>query len=141
MKRVYLAMKAAQDSALAEFTPDRAGAHLLADRFLEFCVEHPEVPQLWIHRWLADAADIPGLEALYIKPLLDQLTDVLQGLIDPEVDLTAALWAIIWCVHGFVVGGVLTPGGRLAGPRDIVVLRRFGVQLHLLVDRMFGLGR
>ncbi|MBO3751210.1 TetR/AcrR family transcriptional regulator [Streptosporangiaceae bacterium NEAU-GS5] len=141
MERVYLTAQAAQDSALAEAIPGREGAHLLADRFLDFCVEHPEEAELWIHRWLGDAADVPGLEALYLRPLLDQLTRELHDVIEPDVDLDVALWTVIWCVRGFVVGGVPTSSGQLAGPRDIAFLRRFAVHLHLLVDRMFRLTR
>lgn len=137
MKRSYLAMSAMWDSALAEFTSDRAGVHLLADRYLDFCVDHPEVPELWIHRWLSDAADINGLEGIYIKPILDRVANALQGLIAADVDLDEALWTIIWCVRGFVIGGVLTPSGRPAGPSSTDYLRRFRAHLHLLVDRMF----
>src|SRR5258708_5949078 len=81
MERADMALRASYDSAFAEFTPDRAGIHLLADRYLDFCVDNPEVPELWIHRWLSDAADVTGLEALYIKPMLDRLTDALQVLV------------------------------------------------------------
>ncbi len=137
MKRTYRDVWVMLDGVFAEFTPDRAGVHLLANRYLDFCVEHPEVPELWIHRWLSDAADVNGLEALYLKPTLDRLTDALRGIIDTDVDLEEALWTIIWCVRGFVVGGVLTSSGQRAGPGNIYYLRRFRAHLHVLVDRMF----
>jgi AcrR family transcriptional regulator len=141
MEQVHLAMDAQQDAAFADFTRDRAGVHLLADRLLDFFVEHPEVPQLWIHRWLSDAADVPDLEALYLKPLINQATEALQDLVDPQVDLNVALWTVIWCVHGFVVGGVLTPSGQRTAPPGPVFRRRFRAHLSLLVDRMLGLSR
>jgi AcrR family transcriptional regulator len=141
MERAHLATRAMFDSAFAEFTPDRAGIHLLADRYLDFCVDHPEVPELWIHRWLSDAADVTGLEALYLKPMLDRLTDALQGLVDTDVDLELAHWTVIWSVRGFCVGGVLNASGQPEGPRNTVFLRRFRAHLHRLVDRMLELDR
>lgn len=138
MERAHLMLKASQDAAFAEFTHDQAGVHLLAERHLAFCMAHPEVPELWIHRWLSDAADIAGMEARYLKPLLDRLQDELQPLVAPNVDLDMALWTLIWCIRGFVVGGLLTPTGQIAGPPDPVILRQFRTHLRLLVDRMFG---
>ncbi|MGP4095225.1 TetR/AcrR family transcriptional regulator [Nonomuraea sp. KM90] len=137
MERTYLSLKACHDTAFAEFTHDRAGVHLLADHQLNFCLDHPEVPELWIHRWLSDAADVTGVEALYLKPLIDRVIDELQDLVDPHVDLDGALWTLVWCIRGFVVGGVLAPNGRVEGPRNAAALRRFRAHLHLLVDRMF----
>ncbi|MCW2890032.1 MAG: TetR family transcriptional regulator [Streptosporangiaceae bacterium] len=141
MERAYLALRASYDSAFAEFTPDRAGVHLLADRYLDFCVDNPEAPELWIHRWLSDAADVTGLEALYIKPLLDRLSDALRSVVGPKVDLELAWWTVIWCVRGFVVGGVLNPSGQPEGPCNTVFLRRFRTHLHKTVECVFKMDR
>ncbi|MCF6467811.1 TetR/AcrR family transcriptional regulator [Nonomuraea sp. MG754425] len=140
MERAFLALKAGQDAAFAEFTHDQAGVRRLADRHLDFCVTHPEVPELWIHRWLGDAADVAGMEARYLRPLLDRVTDELRDLVAPNVGLDEALWSLIWCVRGFVVGGVLAPDGQMRGPHDAQALRRFRTHLHLLVDLMFAPG-
>src|SRR5258708_25064071 len=43
MERADMAVRASYDSAFAEFTPDRAGIHLLADRYLDFCAIIGEV--------------------------------------------------------------------------------------------------
>ena len=141
IKHAYMAKRAMYDSAFAEFTPDRAGIHLLVDRLLDFSMEHPEVAELWIHRWLGDAADVTGLEALYLKPILDRLTDATRSVVGTDVDLKGAWWTVIWSVRGFVVGGLLNEEGQPVGPRNPVFLRRFRSHLHQLVDRMYELDR
>ncbi|WP_193318799.1 TetR/AcrR family transcriptional regulator [Nonomuraea phyllanthi] len=140
MERAYLLLKASQDEGFARFTRDQAGVRLLVEHHLSFCMEHPEVPELWMHRWLSDAADVTEVEIRYLKPILDRVVDELQDLVAPNVDLGDALWTLIWCIRGFVVGGILTPGGEITGPRDPEALRQFRTHLNLLVDRMFGPG-
>jgi AcrR family transcriptional regulator len=141
MERADMALRATYDAAFAEFTPDRAGIHLLADRYLDFCVDNPEVSELWIHRWLSDAADVTGLEALYLKPLVDRVSDALRSVVGTQVDLGLAWWTVIWCVRGFVVGGVPDDRGQTEGPRNTVVLRRFRTHLHRTVGCVFKLDR
>jgi AcrR family transcriptional regulator len=141
IKHAYMAKQAMYDSAFAEFTPDRAGIHLLADRLLDFSVEHPEVAELWIHRWLGDAADVTGLESLYLKPILDRLTDVTRSAVGTDVDITVAWWIVIWSVRGFVVGGLLDREGQPVRPSNPELLREFRSHLHKLVDRMLELDR
>jgi AcrR family transcriptional regulator len=139
MQRAYVAKRAMYDSAFAEFTPDRAGIHLLVDHLLDFSVNHPEISELWIHRWLGDAADVTGLEALYLKPILDRLTDATRSAVGTDVDLRIAWWAVIWSVRGFVVGGLLNKQGQPVRPSDPVLLRQFRPHLHQLVDRVLKL--
>jgi AcrR family transcriptional regulator len=141
IKHAYMAKRAMYDSAFAEFTPDRAGIHLLADRLLDFSVEHPEVAELWIHRWLGDAADVTGLETLYLKPILDRLIDVTRSAVGTDVDFTVAWWIVIWSVRGFVVGGLLDREGQPVRPSTPELLREFRSHLHQLVDRMLELDR
>ncbi|MGI8328933.1 TetR/AcrR family transcriptional regulator [Actinomadura scrupuli] len=136
-----LAEKAVFDAAFTEFTPDRAGIHMLADRYLDFCVDHPEVPALWLHRWQSDATDITELESMYVKPGQERITSVIQEFIRTEVDIEYALWTVSWCIHGFCVGGVINKAGRREGPHNTVLLRRFRAHLHQLIDRMLQLDR
>ncbi|WP_203978568.1 TetR/AcrR family transcriptional regulator [Planotetraspora silvatica] len=139
MRRSHLATQAMLDSALAEFTPDRAGVLLVVDRFLDFHIDHPEIPELWIHRWMSDAADITGVEALYLKPNRDRINDAFRGVVGSNMDLDVNLEVIVWCIRGFVVGGMLSPKGEPHGPRDTVYLQRFRAHLHQLVTRMLRL--
>jgi AcrR family transcriptional regulator len=139
MRRNHLATQAMLDSAFAEFTPNRAGVLLVVDRFLDFYIEHPEIPELWIHRWMSDAADITGIEAQFLKPLRDSVNDAFRPIVEPDVDVRAAVESIVWCVRGFVVGGMLSPSGEPRGPGNIVYLQRFRSNLHQLATRLLRL--
>src|SRR3954452_2078210 len=46
----------AERDALAEVaTTSPVDVIHLIDVYLDFCVAHPEVPALWMHRWMSDA--------------------------------------------------------------------------------------
>ncbi|WP_170317113.1 TetR/AcrR family transcriptional regulator [Acrocarpospora corrugata] len=121
-----------------------AGVHTIVDRYLDFCVAHPEFPALWIHRWLYDAADLTGLERQFSQPLIIMTTRVLEqsmsaGFISEGVDLEYCVWTLVWCVHGFVQGGVLDGEGERVGPDSVEELARFRKHLHLLTQRVLAL--
>ncbi|MEU8147862.1 TetR/AcrR family transcriptional regulator [Nonomuraea sp. NPDC048901] len=146
MERAHQAERAALEGALGRLGGDDpvTGIHRLIDDYLDFCVVHPEVPALWMHRWLSDASDLTELERHYVQPLVVMVTDALRpsvaaGVIDNAVDLEYAMWSVIWCVHGFAKGGVLDEEGHRRGGSDTVALRRFRAHLHLTVHRMLGL--
>ncbi|MFI6318351.1 TetR/AcrR family transcriptional regulator [Nonomuraea sp. NPDC050556] len=129
-------------AALAAASPADAPAalHRLLDRYVDLCVEHPEIPSLWMHRWLSDAGDITSLEQEYVQPLVNAIGGALSALpIDRDVDVEYALWSVIWCVNGFARGGVLDAEGRRRGAGDARAVRRFRAHLHLMVQRMLGL--
>jgi AcrR family transcriptional regulator len=133
-------------SGFAAADAEQAGAavHAIVDRYLDFCVEHPEFPALWIHRWLYDAADLTGLERQYSQPLISMTTGILQqaaadGFMAADVDLEYCVWTIIWCVHGFVQGGVLDLEGERVGPDSPEELARFRAHLHQLTQRVLRL--
>ncbi|MFG2006117.1 TetR/AcrR family transcriptional regulator [Spirillospora sp. NPDC048911] len=139
MERAHRAERAALEAVLATFTPDAAGVHRLVDGYIDFCVEHPEVPALWMHRWLSDAADVAHLENLYVRPMLDMVAETVRPAVGDGVDLEYALMTVIWCTHGFGRGGVLDAGGRRGGVNDPRELTRFRKHLHGLVRHMLGL--
>jgi AcrR family transcriptional regulator len=146
-REVYLAvMKRAAEReylALAEtldgFTPTAEDLHRLVDRYLDFCVAHPEVAALWLRRWLSEAEDIASLEADLVRPLTNRIVELVRRVAAPEVDAEYALWSVIWCVHGFVRGGVLDGEGRRRRGDDPAALRRFRLTLHRLVDGLLEL--
>lgn len=129
-------------AALAASSPDDAPAalHRLLDRYVDLCVEHPEIPSLWMHRWLSDAGDITSLEQEYVQPLVNAIGAALSALpIDQDVDAEYAMWSVIWCVNGFARGGVLDAEGRRRGAGDARAVRRFRAHLHQMVQRTLGL--
>ncbi|WP_246267934.1 TetR/AcrR family transcriptional regulator [Nonomuraea typhae] len=144
MERAQVAERTALESALvrlAAATDPVPAIHRLIDDYLGFCVEHPEIPALWMHRWLSDADDLTDLERQYARPTVTTVTRTLEatGAIGPGVDVEMAVWTFIWTVHGFAKGGVLDDDGRRRGSGDPAVLRRFRAHLHQSIHRALAL--
>ncbi|WP_062358196.1 TetR/AcrR family transcriptional regulator [Herbidospora yilanensis] len=132
------------DMMAADQMTASAAVHEIVDRYIDFCVANPEFPALWIHRWLYDAADLTGLERQYSQPLITMTTSVLEqaaeaGYIDDTADMEYCVWTLIWCVHGFVQGGVLDESGDRLGAENPEVLARFRRHLHRLAARTLNL--
>lgn len=146
MEHAHQAERAALQAALARLADADpvTGIHGLLDDYLDFCVGNPEVPALWMHRWLSDASDITELERQYVQPLVGGVTSAMApaveaGVIDTGVDLEYAMWSVIWSVHGFAKGGVLDAEGHRRTATDRAALRRFRAHLHLSLHRTLGL--
>lgn len=139
--RVQAGQWAMFDAAIASFTPDRAGVHRMADSALDYCVAHPEIPALWMHRWQSDAADITELERVYFQPMLNRLRALLDGLAPADTDLELALLTVAWCIRCFCMAGVGNKRGEREGPENPKMLKRFRRHLHWLTDQVFELGR
>ncbi|MFD0692050.1 TetR/AcrR family transcriptional regulator [Actinomadura fibrosa] len=138
MERAHQQERAALEAALREAfaEPGRAtadGVRRLLDRYVDFCAEHPEIPALWMHRWLSDAADVAHLENSYVRPLMRMVTEAVSPVVDDDVDVEYVAWTVIWCTHGFGRGGVLDGEGRRRGMDDPRELARFRAHLHRLV--------
>ncbi|MQY06899.1 TetR/AcrR family transcriptional regulator [Actinomadura macrotermitis] len=136
MERAHQAERDAVEAAVAEFTPDAAGVHRLLDRYVDFCAAHPEIPALWMHRWLSDAADIAGLEERYARPLLDRIAGTVRAVAPPGVDAGYAVMTVVWCTHGFGQGGVLDAAGARRSLADDAETARFRAHLHQLIGRL-----
>lgn len=130
--------------ALAGFTADRRGILLLADAYLDFYVSHPQVLALWQHRWMGDAADLPDLEEIYTQPLSRDIADTVRGLVPPDVDPDYLIWSVVWCVYGFLTGGVVRTGQDerplrhtpSSAPRPHDDVEGFRAFLHTMLDHM-----
>ncbi|MEU9021914.1 TetR/AcrR family transcriptional regulator [Actinomadura sp. NPDC048394] len=133
MERAHRAERAALETALADLTPDAAGILALVDRYVDFCAAHPEIPALWMHRWLSDASDIADLEARYVEPLMEAVVREVGGIVGDDADVEYVTWSVIWCTHGFAQGGVLRGDGRRHRMEDPAALARFRANLHRLV--------
>ena len=109
MRRAQAAEAEAVDAALDAFrtaaAEDAAGAvRGLVGADLDFCLEDPNIPALWMRRWLADAAEVVGPEAEYAKPLIDAVCAAVERELPgvaaaAEVEMT--VWTILWSTHGF----------------------------------------
>ncbi|GIN02774.1 TetR family transcriptional regulator [Planomonospora venezuelensis] len=145
MERAHRAELGAVEAAVKELAaaPERdaaAAVHRLVDVYVDFCAENPEIPALWMYRWLSDAADVTELERRYVQPLVGLVSTAAGSLARPGgADVEYLIWSVIWCTHGFTRGGVLDEAGDRRGPGDPRALRRFRAHLHQLVHRSLGL--
>ncbi|MFG2310448.1 TetR/AcrR family transcriptional regulator [Streptomyces sp. NPDC048566] len=139
MLRAHLAEQRVLADALTAFrtlapTDPVAAVTGLLDRYLDFCLDQPHIPALWMRRWLADAAEFADLEASYARPLIDAVRDTVGEALAPRpeaaalpADVEMTVWTVLWSIHGFCRSVV-----RAEVPR-------FRAHLHGLVLRGLGL--
>ncbi|MEV8637727.1 TetR/AcrR family transcriptional regulator [Streptosporangium sp. NPDC051023] len=144
MERAHLAESAGLERSVAEIAtapPGQATAalHRLVDDYIDFCAQNPEVPALWVHRWLSDASDVTELEPRYVQPLVQFVTDALEPITHDSPDMRFVIWTVIWSTHAFSRGGVLDENGERRGPEDPETLRRFRAHMHKMVHCTLGL--
>lgn len=152
-RHLYLAVMERAHQVLAAVIDKRAGElkaaapeerpaalHRFIDGYIDLCVEHPEVPALWMHRWLSDASDIEELESLAAQPLAQHAVDSITALAAPvHADARFTTYTMVWCIQGFSLSGVLDTTGRRRRPNDPGTLRRFRAHMHQLLDRLLDL--
>ncbi|MFE1290634.1 TetR/AcrR family transcriptional regulator [Streptomyces sp. NPDC058751] len=134
MLRAHLAEQRVLTDALADFreaapTDPAAAVTALVDRYLDFCLDQPHIPALWMRRWLSDAAEFADLEAAYARPLVESVRDTVREAVPAgSADVEMTVWTVLWSTHGFCRSGI----------RDRVP--RFRAHLRALVLRDLGLG-
>ncbi|MET9338702.1 TetR/AcrR family transcriptional regulator [Nonomuraea sp. NPDC003804] len=117
-----------------------AAVHRFVDAYIDFAAAHPEVPSLWMHRWLSDARDIGNLEAELVKPLAEfAIENIIPATDAEDADVHYTINSLVWCVHGFVLSGVFDAAGRRRGPDDPRALRRFRTHMHQMIHRTLQL--
>ncbi|WP_037604628.1 TetR/AcrR family transcriptional regulator [Streptacidiphilus rugosus] len=135
MRRAHEAEAALLRDALGEFAAlagagdPAAAATGLVDRYLDFCLEQPHIPALWMRRWLSDAAEIAELEAAYARPLIDAVRDTVAGALPgarPE-DVELTVWTVLWSTHGFCRSGIREQVPRFRAHLRALVLRELGL--------------
>ncbi|SEG72731.1 DNA-binding transcriptional regulator, AcrR family [Thermomonospora echinospora] len=116
--------------------PGAEGLIWLIDSYLDYCLEHPEMPRLWIYRWMSDATDIGGPEERISAPLMEDVMAIVRPAVAPDVDPDAALWTFVWAIHAYMQAGFLDDFGRPRRPENPQTLDRFRHHLHQLVWMM-----
>lgn len=145
MERAHQLLATAIDTRAGELkaaAPEEklAALHRFIDGYIDLCVEHPEVPALWMHRWLSDASDIEELESLNAQPLAQHAVESIAALAAPvHADAQLTTYTMVWCIQGFSLSGVLDTTGQRRSPSDPDALRRFRAHMHQLLDRLLGL--
>jgi AcrR family transcriptional regulator len=148
IRRAHVAEAVAVEAALEAFGAAAAGDATAAVRglvgaYLDFCLAHPQVPALWMRRWLSDAAEVTGPEAEYAKPLIDAVCGaVARDMPDvaERADVEMTVWTILWSTHGFCCSGILDAQGVRRGPETAAAVARFRAHLERLALRELGLG-
>ncbi|MDP9862342.1 MULTISPECIES: TetR/AcrR family transcriptional regulator [Streptosporangium] len=143
MERMYQVELASLEGVLKNTSvasPEEASAlmHQLIDHYLDLCLAYPEMPALWMHRWLSDASDITELEWRYTQPLSGLIWDALEpavaaGYIRRDVDIEYLIWSMIWCANSFSQSGVLDQRGNRRRMDDPRAMRRFRAHLHRMM--------
>lgn len=133
------------DVATCEPTPaaTRTALHGFVDAYLDFCLRHPEVPALWMRRWLDEGEDLAAIEQEFAGPLVARVAAALRSTLDRaglthEVDLEMLVYSIVWSTHSFSLAGFVDADGRRQEPTSLAMLDRFRAHLHHLVDAAVG---
>ncbi|MEO3827996.1 helix-turn-helix domain-containing protein [Actinomadura sp. B10D3] len=138
MQRVHTAEDQAMQDAVARFTSDRQGIKLLADAFLAFYADHPQALALWQHGWMGDAADVAGVDVLYVQPRSAQIADKIRDRVPPDVDPDYLVWSVMWCVYGFLNTGTVHTSQRPSSAPRRTDIHGFQAFLHAMIDRLFA---
>ncbi|WP_327090178.1 TetR/AcrR family transcriptional regulator [Nonomuraea sp. NBC_01738] len=135
MRRVDAAESDLLRAAFVSFAPTAEACKRVADAYLDLMAENPHIPMLWMHRWMGDASDSPEMEEGYTRPLVDDIAAQISPLLPPGVDARYFVWTIVWCVFGYLTGGVLERPrvDRVVRPAE---LAKFRTYLHWMIDRM-----
>jgi AcrR family transcriptional regulator len=144
MRRAYHLELSALSSAVEEFRTSPSADTVpavcrLVSRYLDFCVGNPDVPTLWMRRWLSDAADIAEPEAEYAWPLAGLVRTALAeraSVLPQGLDIEMALWTVTWSIHGFCRGGMPAADGKRHGAADLATVERYRAHLDDLVTRL-----
>ncbi|NDU72325.1 TetR family transcriptional regulator [Actinomadura sp. DSM 109109] len=138
MERAHQAERQVLEEALAVMTRDVEGLLTLVDRYVGLCLARPEIPALWMHRWLSDAADVAHLDDEYVRPLMEMVAEAARGIVGDDVDLDFLVWTVVWCTHGFGSGGLLDREGKRRTIDDPEAVARFRAHMRRSVAAVIG---
>jgi AcrR family transcriptional regulator len=148
MRRAHEAQRAVVLDALKHLestgpTPAETVSGLVdfVDAYLAFCLEHREVPALWMRRWLSEGKNLIEFESDLAGPLIaDVVTAVRTALsragIGADVDVEMLVFTIVWTSHSFGQAGIIDASGDRVPPGDGAALDRFREHLHTVIERM-----
>ncbi|MET8857536.1 MULTISPECIES: TetR/AcrR family transcriptional regulator [unclassified Streptomyces] len=138
MLRAHLAEQRVLTDALAAFrdlapTDPAAAVTGLVDRYLDFCLDQPHIPALWMRRWLSDAAEFADLEAAYARPLIESVRDTVREVIPSgpstePADVEMTVHTVLWSTHGFCRSGIRAQVPRFRAHLRALVLRDLGLR-------------
>ena len=117
----------------------------LVDALIELTLESPEVPKLWVRRWLEREFQFDNIEAEYSLPLYEMVRDLLDrsrqaGTIRTSgPDARLFLISFTWILYGYFTGGPIPLNAARSDPYDPEQIAAFKMFLHDYVCRMLDL--
>ncbi|MFQ3633125.1 TetR/AcrR family transcriptional regulator [Roseiflexus sp.] len=133
------------DDDIADPVAFRRRLTSLIDALVDLTIEQPEIPRLWLRRWLEREESPAAVEAEVSLPLYDMALNLLQqaqavGTISVKgIDLQLILTGFVWILYGYFAGSPLDAAGKRVdptAPERVVAFKRF---LHAYAARMLGL--
>ncbi len=118
----------------------------LVDALVDMTLEHPEVPRLWVRRWLDEPVLLGEIEREFSLPLYRMVWGLLDrarqaGTIRAgEPDLGLFLISFTWMLYGYFTGRPLSRDAARTDPGDPERLAAFKAFLHDYLCRMLDLG-
>jgi AcrR family transcriptional regulator len=114
----------------------------LVDALIDLTLENPEVPRLWVRRWLEREFHFDEIEVDYSLPLYEMVRDLLDrarqaGTIRADgPDPRLFLISFTWMLYGYFTGGPIPLNADPFEPGQVVAFRAF---LYAYICRMLGL--
>lgn len=123
----------------------RSTLEQLVDGLIDMTLAHPEVPCLWVRRWLEREFRFDEIEVDYSLPLYEMVRDLLEraraaGTIRADgPDARLFLISFTWMLYGYFTGGPIPWNVAHADPFEPEQIVAFKEFLHDYVRRMLGL--
>lgn len=146
MRRAHQAQRDAVVAAMKTLvecdpTPEatRRGLHAFVDAYLDFCLRHPEVPALWMRRWLDEGEDVSAIEQEFAGPLVARVAEqvrslLVRGGLSGDLDIEMLVYSIVWTTHSFSRAGLVDASGTRQDPSSLAMMDRFRAHIHRVVD-------
>ena len=134
----YKAQVQSLDDAEKSFVPNEAGVRRFIEQLLEFYLDHLDEMAIWQHRYLKDAADIPGIEETYRVPVFQRVAEIAGPEITRRVDVQVIGNLVSWSLRGFLTEGITRIGSATPLRQDSPEGRKaFGAYIYYLTDLIF----
>jgi AcrR family transcriptional regulator len=117
----------------------------LIDALINMTLESPEVPRLWVRRWLEREFRFDDIEVYYSLPLYEMVRDLLQrarqaGTIPADgPDTRLLLISFTWILYGYFTGGPIPWNMAQVDPYEPGQIAAFRTFMHEYVCRMLEL--
>ncbi|MBN1660281.1 MAG: TetR/AcrR family transcriptional regulator [Anaerolineae bacterium] len=133
------------DDVVADPAALRALIERLIDALVDLTLQAPEVPRLWVRRWLEREFQFDDIEVDFSLPLYEIVPDLIEraraaGTIDPGgPDARLFLISFTWMLYGYFTGGPIPWNQAHADPLAPDQIAAFRTFLHDYCARMLDL--